>query len=88
MTWSTIELSKCQKDKIKLYLFIVDEIWEWARLTNELDLYQEGIANIFRKSGVDYLLNLKEVEGVSMIQASGVGDFNPNDPEDRDKFKT
>ena len=83
MTWSTIELSKGQRDNIKLALSVADENQEWACLTNELAIYQGGLTNVPPKSGVDSPLKFKEGEGASVSRVSGVGDFNPNCPMDR-----
>ena len=62
-------------------LTIEEEGREWARLTNELALYQGNLTNIPPESGTNFPLKFKTVEDSSTEQASGAEEVNLEDPQ-------
>ena len=77
--WRTIDLSEEQNGRIKLALIVEEENREWARLTNELALYQGNLTNIPLENGTNFSLKFKTVEGSPIRQASKAGEFNLED---------
>ena len=60
---------------------VEEESREWARLTNELALYQGNLTNFPPENDTDYTLKFKMGEGSSTRQANGAGEFHSEDPK-------
>ena len=66
---------------------VEEESQEWARLTNELALYQGNLTNIPLENSTDYSLKFKTSEGSSIRQANGAKEFNSEDPKSMGKIE-
>ena len=62
-------------------MLVEEKSREWARLTDELALYQANLTNIQPEEGTDYPLKFKVGESSPTKMGSGAVHFNSEDPE-------
>ena len=87
MSWSNVRFSEGQKERINLALTVEEESREWAKLTDELALYQGNLTNIPPKRGIDRPLKFKKTEDSSTRRASGAEGVNLEDPKSVDELQ-
>ena len=80
LNWSGARISKRQRERIGLALTVEEESREWARLTDELALYQGDLINIPPENGTDFPLKFKTIEHSPERRADGEEEVNSKDP--------